>query len=274
VTQAAPPGACDCHVHVFGPAARYPFARARAYTPPDASIEELLALQQRLGFERVVLVQPRVYGTDNACTLDALRRLGKRARGVVVTGNEGSKNDFSKMQKLGVRGVRVNLQTGGVQDPATAQRLLEKAAARVAPLGWHVQTFTNLALLKKMKLEALPATLVIDHFGLPASQDDVDHLAGLLKSGKAYVKLSGAHRLPMDPGPVVRALVAANPGRCLWGSDWPHPTTGARDPRQVQPFDPVDDAAALARLRGWVADRALFRKILVDNPARLYDFQE
>jgi len=103
-----PPGACDCHVHVFGPAARYPFARARAYTPPEASIEELLALQKRLGFERVVIVQPSVYGTDNSCTLDALKRLGERARGVAVV---DTKSNLPEMQKLGVRGVRINLQT-------------------------------------------------------------------------------------------------------------------------------------------------------------------
>lgn len=272
MTPAAPPGACDCHVHVFGPAARYPYAPERAYTPPDASIEELLALQKRLGFERVVVVQPSVYGTDNSCTLDALRRLGRRARGVAVI---DARSDLLQMQKLGVRGVRVNLHTGGVQDPATAQRLLEEAAARVAPLGWHVQTFTSISLLRRLDhaIQDFPVPLVIDHFGLPASHADVDYLAALLRAGTAHVKLSGPHRLPMDPGPVVRALVEANPERCVWGSDWPHPTSGARDPRRVQPFDPIDDARSLARLRGWLADRALFRKILVDNPARLYDFR-
>jgi len=256
-------------VHVFGPAARYPFASRRAYTPPDASIEELLALQERLGLERVVVVHPSVYGTDNSCTLDALKRLGNRARGVAVIDRQ---TPLAGMQEVGVRGVRVNLQTGGVHDPAAARRLVEEAAARAAPLGWHVQVFTTTAVLKAIAVETLPVPLVIDHFGLPASQGDVEYLARLLQSGKAYVKLSGTHRLPMDPGPVVRALIAANPERCVWGSDWPHATTGPRDPGRVQPFEPVDDAAALERLRGWVADGALFRKILVDNPARLYDF--
>jgi len=123
------------------------------------------------------------------------------------------------------------------------------------------------------RVGALPVPLVVDHFGLPASQDDVAYLASLLRKGDTYVKLSGTHRLPMDPGPVVRALVAANPERCVWGTDWPHPfTRGTRDPRAVQPFDPIDDTAALERLHGWIGDAALFRKILVDNPARLYDF--
>jgi len=259
-------------VHVFGPAARYPLAPRRAYTPPDASIEELLALQQRLGLERLVVVHPSVYGTDNSCTLDALKRVGRRARGVAVIDGETSSNELLEMKRLGVRGVRVNLQTGGVHDPATARRLLEEAAARAAPLGWHVQVFTTMAVLKAIAVEKLPVPLVIDHFGLPRDEDDCEYLASLLRRGNVWVKLSATHRLPMDPGPVVRALIAANPERCVWGSDWPHATTGPRDPGRVQPLDPIDDAAALERLRGWVADGALFRKILVDNPARLYDF--
>jgi len=265
-----PPLACDCHVHVLGPAARFPFAPGRTYTPPDASIEELLALQKRLGFERVVIVQPSVYGTDNSCTLDALQRLGARARGVAVV---DEKSDFAELQRLGVRGVRVNLQTGGVQDPAVAQQLLEEADARVAARGWHVQTFTNVELIRKLDLDAFAAPLVLDHFGLPRDRDDCEVLVHLLETQNVYVKLSGPHRLPMDPAPVVRALVAANPERCVWGSDWPHPfTRGARNPDEVQPFDPIDDAAALERLHAWVGDAALFRKILADNPARLYDF--
>lgn len=250
-------------MHVFGPASRYPFAPERAYTPPEASIDELLALQARLGFERVVIVQPSVYGADNACTLDALQRLGPRARGIAVI---DSRSDVSQMQKLGVRGVRVNLQTAGLDDP----KLIEQAAARVAALGWHVQAFTTISVLKKTR--ELPVPLVVDHFGLVKSQGDVDYLARLLKTQDVYVKLSGTHRLPLDPGPVVRALVAANPERCLWGSDWPHPASGARDPQLVQPFDRIDDRAALERLHGWIGDATLFRKILLDNPARLYDF--
>lgn len=258
------PGACDCHVHVFGPAARYPLAADRTYTPAEASLEALLALHARLGFERVVIVQPSVYGSDNACTLDALRRLGSRARGVAVIDKAAS---LEGMHAAGIRGVRVNMQTRGWNDP----KLIEQAAARVAPLGWHVQTFAGISVLKSLKALAVP--LVIDHFGLPQNHDDVEFLVRLLETGNVYVKLSGPHRLPMAPGPVVRALVAANPERCVWGSDWPHPfTRGARDPKTVQPFDPIDDVAALGRLQRWVGDAALFRKILVENPARLYDF--
>jgi len=262
-----PPRACDCHVHVFGPAARFPLAPDRTYTPPDASIDELLKLQEQLGLERVVIVQPSVYGTDNSCTLDALKQLGSRARGVAVI---DARSDLREMKKAGVRGVRVNLQTGGIEDPAAAQRLLDEAASRIRSLGWHVQVFTNLKLLKR--IERLPAPLVVDHFGSPRDQQDADYLVSLVRTGNVYVKLSGPHRCKVDPGELTRRLVAAVPERCVWGSDWPHPPSGARNPGRVQPFDPIDDVAALERLHEWVGDAALFRKILVDNPARLYDF--
>lgn len=265
-----PPWACDCHVHVFGPASRYELAPERAYTPPDASIDDLLKLQRQLGFERVVIVQPSVYGADNSCMLDALERLGSRARGVVVL---DERSHLPAMKALGVRGARLNLHTAAIADPAMAQGLLEATAARVEPLGWHLQVFAKVKLLKELQLERLRLPLVIDHFGLPVDPDDLDWLTAQLASGRAYVKLSAAHRLAVDPGPVARALIAANPERCLWGSDWPHPfSRGARNPGEVQPFDTIDDAAALARLQGWTVDPALFRKILVENPARLYDF--
>jgi predicted TIM-barrel fold metal-dependent hydrolase len=259
-SQLVPAGACDCHVHVFGPAARFPYAARRTYTPPDASLEQLQALHQRLGIERVVVIQPSPYGTDNSCTLDAVKRLGNRARAVVVVDERTSLK--------GASGVRVNLPTGGIPDPVAAQRLLDDAAARIGP-GMHVQVFTNLKLLRQVK--RLPPRLVIDHFGSPRDEADAAFLVSLVKAG-AYVKLSGPHRCGVDPGALVRRLLAASAERCVWGSDWPHPPSGARDAAQVQPFDAIDDAAALERLRGWVGDAALFRKILVDNPARLYDF--
>jgi predicted TIM-barrel fold metal-dependent hydrolase len=258
-----PRGACDCHVHVFGPAARYPLAPDRAYTPPEASIEDLLSTQDRLGMQRMVVVQPSVYGADNSCMLDALKALGSRARGVAVV------DEFSPLEDLhaaGVRGVRVNLQTGNLRDP----QLVAKAAARVGMLGWHVQTFTRIANLKDLK--PLPTTLVIDHFGLPRDQSDCEYLVRLIRTQDVYVKLSSPQRLPMDAGPLVQALVAAAPERCVWGSDWPHPVSGASNPKALQPFDEVDDVAALERLREWIPDEKVLRKVLVDNPVRLYEF--
>lgn len=140
-------------MHVFGPLARYPLAPDRAYTPGEASLDDLLALERRLGFTRVVLVQPSVYGTDNSCMLDALARLGARARGVAVI---DEKSDLAQMHALGVRGVRVNMHSTGRHDAT----LVAKAAARVAPLGWHVQVFATGAVLRQ--IGELPVPLVVD----------------------------------------------------------------------------------------------------------------
>ena len=283
-TQPSPPlprGACDCHTHVFGPA--FPFDPGRTYTPGDATADALRAHQAALGLDRVVVVQPSPYGTDNRCTLDGVRRLGPAAaRAVAVVPPGLGRPDLDALHAAGVRGVRVNLQTAGQNDPATAGRMLQAAADQVAPLGWHVQVYTNLAVLAALRdvLRALPVPLVVDHFGRAmaadgAGQPGFDALLALVQSGRAYVKLSAAHRIaprPDDAGPVAAALVAANPARMLWGSDWPHPGGAVRDPARIEPFNPIDDGAALGRLRRWAGDEATLQAILVDNPARLYDF--
>jgi len=264
--------ACDCHVHVFGPASRYPFSPERAYTPPSASVEQLVSLHDSLGIERVVIVQPSPYGTDNACTLDAVRRLGRCARAVVVVDEASNLDD---MHRAGARGIRVNLYTAGQTDPAAALRALQRAAEQAKPLGWHVQVFTTIALIEKIEsaIQELAVPLVVDHFGLPQDQN-IDALARLVRRGKVYVKLSATHRFPADASPIARALAEANPARLLWGTDWPHPggAHGTRVSDAIQPFDAVDDRAALARLTTWFPDANLRRKILVDNPAALYDF--
>jgi predicted TIM-barrel fold metal-dependent hydrolase len=257
---------------VFGPASRYPFSPDRAYTPPSASLEQLVSLHDSLGIERVVIVQPSPYGTDNSCTLDAARRLGRCARAVVVVDET---SNLEEMHRVGARGIRVNLYTAGQNDPAAALRALRQAAARAAPLGWHVQVFTTLSLIEKLEsaLQDFDVPLVVDHFGLPQDQK-IESLLRLVRRGKAYVKLSAPHRFAADPAPLARALAEANPERVLWGTDWPHPggAHGARSRHAVQPFDAVDDRSALGRLAEWFPDSNLRRKILVDNPARLYDF--
>lgn len=265
-------GSCDCHVHVFGPAARYPFSSDRAYTPPSASLEQLVALHDSLDLERVVIVQPSPYGTDNSCTLDAAKRLGRCARAVVVV---DEKSDLEEMHRAGARGIRVNLYTAGENDPAAALRSLHEAVERARPLGWHVQVFTTMALIEKLEsaMQDFAVPLVVDHFGLPQDRK-IDPLLRLVRRGKAYVKLSATHRFPADPAPIARALAEANPARLLWGSDWPHPggAHGVRKRDAIQPFDAIDDRAALERLSSWFPDANLRRKILVENPARLYDF--
>jgi predicted TIM-barrel fold metal-dependent hydrolase len=278
-----PPGSCDCHTHVFGPPAAFPFAAARSYTPGEASVEALLDLQHTLGLDRVVIVHPSPYGTDNACTLDAVARLGGRARAVAVIDPSLPRDALRALHDQGVRGVRVNLETAGIADPAVAGALLQWAADQVAPLGWHVQTYTNMHVIAALHrlMATLPVPLVIDHFGRAmatggTTQPGFDAMLDLVRTGKAYVKLSAAHRIapnPDDAAPIARALIAANPARIVWGSDWPHPG-GVRtgDLTQIEPFTPTDDGAALNRLRRWANDAATLHTILVDNPATLYGF--
>ena len=279
-----PRNACDCHTHVFGPHGRFPLALDRLYTPGPASIEDLQALHRALLVDRVVIVHPSVYGIDNSCTVDAVRRLGGHARGVAVIDRTITDASLADMHAAGVRGVRVNLETYGQHDPVAARRQLLFAAERVAPLGWHVQTYTNLAMLAALHdtILALPTTLVVDHFGraqaaLGTAQPHFATLLALLRSGKVYVKISAAYRISQQPHypdvvPIARALIAANPDRIVWGTDWPHPGAARRDPAVIEPFRPEDDGAALSRVAQWAQDRTTLQKILVDNPARLYQF--
>lgn len=283
-----PRNACDCHVHVFGPHAAFPLWPGRSYTPGEASIDELAALHRHLRIDRVVIVHPSPYGADNAVTLDALRIFGAKARGVAVIDENTSDAAMRDMHDAGVRGVRVNLESVGQSDPAVARRALEFAARRVRPFDWHVQTYTTLPVIAALyeTIAALPVTLVVDHFGRPEAalgpdQPGLEKIYALLKSGKVYVKISGAYRISKvpdyaDAAPMARAMIAANPDRIVWGSDWPHPSGGkgraVRDLVNVEPFRPEDEGAALNRLNGWCANRGELEKILVANPARLYDF--
>lgn len=284
---AVPAGACDCHTHVFGPAARYPFAAGRTYTPGDASIEDLLALHRRLGIERVVIVHPSPYGADNACTVDALRSIGPGARGVAVIDANVSESELDELHVAGVRGVRVNLETAGIADPAQAVASVLSTARRVAPRGWHVQAFTRPPIVAALArvIDEMPVPLVIDHFGHMRAergpgQAGFADLMRMLESGRAYVKLSAAQRVSSQPdcadaAVLAQALISANPERVLWGSDWPHPggrPGGARNAAAIEPFNPVDDGTALNRAAGWAGSAERIGKLLVENPARLYGF--
>lgn len=284
---AVPAGATDCHVHVFGPGNTYPWAESRVYTPGDASIESLQAHQGALGLSRVVIVHPSPYGTDNRCSIDAIAKLGGKARGVAVI-DPATISDaaLEALHKGGMRGARANLATAGVSDPAAAWRTFEALSRRIKPLGWHLQTFTTMPVIAALadRLASLPVPLVVDHFGgaraeLGPGQPGFGTLLRLVADGRAYVKLSGAYRVSKaagfaDVAPLARALIAANRERMLWGSDWPHPGGVAHSPErlhEIEPFHAIDDGAALDRLHGWAgADQGLVRSILVDNPARLY----
>ena len=283
-----PAGACDCHVHVHGDPAKFPFFAGRTYTPETALPEELAALHQALHIQRVVIVTPSVYGTDNSSTLYGMKARGADAHGIAVIDDKTSEGELDALGRAGVCGIRINLAAGGVKDPAVARQRLQAAADRAKNRKWHVQVYTNVALISAIRevVADLPVPVVFDHFGGAQGEDGLDQpgfaeLVELVKSGPAYVKISGAYRATKlapdyaDVAPLAKALVAANPDRVLWGTDWPHPnaiTPKGKKPTDVTPLLQIDDGHLLNQLPVWAPDPAVRKKILVDNPARLYAF--
>ncbi len=288
ITFPIPPGACDCHTHIHGDPAKFPWFEGRVYTPELASPEEMKALHKALHIQRVVIVTPSVYGTDNSATLFGMKARGKDARGVAVIGPKNSDAELDAMAKAGIRGVRVNLATGGTNDPDEAKRRFKAAVDRVKDRGWHVQVYTNASMIPLIKdtIATAPVTVVFDHFGGAQAEKGVQQpgfpeLVELVKSGKAYVKISGAYRASKlapdytDVIPFAKALIAANPERIIWGTDWPHPdsvTPPGKKPTDVTPMLQIDDGRLLNQLAVWEPDAAVRKKILVDNPTRLYKF--
>ncbi len=270
--QKAPPNACDCHIHIIGPHDEFPLSPGRAYTPPEASIEQYENVQRVLGTERVVIVQASVYGTDNRCTLAALKHFGpQRVRGVAVIDPSISDAELRTMHDAGVRGIRVNLVTPG--GPPVSH--LTTLAKRIAPLGWHTQVFVNGAALPILAptLLALPTEVVIDHLGhVPAdwalNHPAFDTLRALLDSGRAWLKVcayrSSVAGYPFHDVDVAAAsLIVQAPQRCVWGTDWPHPSFAGTVP---------DDGELLDAFMRWAPDPSIQQQVLVDNPARLYQF--
>jgi D-galactarolactone isomerase len=270
----APPGATDTHMHFYDTAERYPVAPTAAFLPPPARVPDYRAVQARLGLERVVVVQPSAYGTDNRCTMDGVAALGDAARAVVVVGPEVSDPELERLTAAGARGIRFHMLKGGV----LPWEVLEEMAARVHPFGWHVQLQLNGRELPERApmLSRLPGDLVIDHVGrfmppVPLDHEAFNCLLDLLESGRTWVKLSAPYESSRagppafeDTTALAQALVRAAPERMLWASNWPHP--GHDDP-QVR-----DDARLLDLLLEWAPDPATRRRILLDNPAALYGF--
>lgn len=282
-----PETTCDCHVHVFDPA-RFPYAPRRAYTPPPASVRDLQQLHRDLSVDRTVLVQPSVYGTDNACMLDALQVLGlDRARGIAVVDLvAASDTELRRLHEGGVRGVRLNLHVSG-DGLADAKRQVQAARRLQALPGWSLQVHASLdlhvALLEDYRALELP--VVLDHFagGLlpdPASDDLLGRLLAELRRGHLYVKLSAPERLWAGEGPghaarLAREFHAAAPDRILWGSDWPHTGgSGQRggDAQAIEPFRTVHDVQVLRDLLACLPDDDARHRLLVRNPATLYGF--
>jgi len=278
-----PAGACDCHTHIHGDPETFPYFSGRVYTPETALPEEMSALHRALRMQRVVIVTPSVYGTDNSATLWGMKARGADARGVAVIDDKTPESALDAMDRAGVRGIRLNLSTGGTNDPVAGRQRLQSAIERVKSRKWHVQMNTNLAMVTATKdlVAASPVPVVFDHFAnareeLGVQQPGYADLVELLRSGKAYVKISVTAGPRKDYAPFIllaKALIAANPERILWGTNWPHPNSGSgRKPEELTPLFQVDDGLVLNLLPVWAPDAVIRKKILVDNPARLYGF--
>jgi predicted TIM-barrel fold metal-dependent hydrolase len=283
-----PADACDCHTHIHGDPKQFPFYAGRVYTPETALPEEMAALHRALHIKRVVIVTPSVYGTDNSATLYGMKARGADARGVAVIDDKTSDAELDAMGKAGIRGIRLNFTTGGTNDVAAARQRFQGALPRMASRNWHIQIYTNLAVIAGIKDLVLssPVPVVLDHFGgaqapLGLNQPGFGELVELVRSGKAYVKISGGYRVSMmapdypDAAPFAKALIAANPERIVWGTDWPHPNS-TRPPggavTDVVPLFQIEDGALMNELPVWAPQAATRKQILVDNPAHLYQF--
>lgn len=266
-----PPGSCDAHCHVFGPADKFPYAPGRRYTPDDAPKETLAALHAFLGVERVVIVQASCHATDNRAMLDAIAAAPDRVRGVCVADDSFAEHDFIMLHEGGVRGVRFNFvrHLGGAPDMDVFWRVLD----RVKPLGWHVVLHMDAVDIESLTptIRKLTIPFVIDHMGRVESakgtaQPAFKALLELVRMDDCWIKVSGSERISFPPysaaAPFARALVEASPDRCLWGTDFPHPN----------PTHEADEADLVDLIPAFAPDSGLQNKLLVANPARLYGF--
>jgi predicted TIM-barrel fold metal-dependent hydrolase len=277
-----PPKSCDAHLHVFGPAERYPFGGVNEklrYAPPLAPLSDYLVLAQHLGLERFVFVQPSAYGRDNACMLDAMREIGiARCRGIVDVDEDAPDALLAEMDKLGVRGVRINVSPVKSVEPgfsAAMRPRIVRLDARCAELGWHLDflspgwlTEELLRVFAKMRCSFSLAHMGMFRAEAGPSQPGFRKLVDLLRhgDGRAWVKLTGTYRMATPPAfadaaPMARALIEAAPDRLIWGSDYPH----------LSFADKVGSVQLFNLLADW-ADEPTRKKILVDNPAALFGF--
>jgi len=270
-----PAGSCDAHCHIFGPGDRYPYAPGRTYTPPDAPLARFREVQSILGLERAVLVNASCHGTDNTVIADAIAQSGGRYRGVANADGSFTGRLFEELHGAGFRGVRFNFvkHLGGMPDSGEFHRVIE----RIRPLGWHVDLHFDAADLPGHAdlLRRLSVPFILDHMGrVPTraglGQEPFRQLLDLARSTPTcWVKISGAERISSDgppftdAAPFAQALLAAAPDRILWGTDWPHPNIARHMPNDGDLVDLVPLFAP---------DPALRRRILVDNPQRLYGF--
>ena len=269
-----PPKACDAHCHVFGPAAKFPYAPDRSYTPPDAPKEGLAALHRILGIERTVIVQASCHGTDNRAMLDAIASNKNNYRGIAIVDDSFGDEDYAALHEGGIRGVRFNFvkHLGGMPDMKVFRRVLE----RIEPLGWHLILHLDAADIVELSdlIRKLRVPFVIDHMGRVKASEGLQQrpfqaLLELMKLETCWVKICGSERVSTagppfhDAIPFAMALIEAAPDRVLWGTDWPHPNIARHMPNDG---DLVDLVPLIA------PNEVHRRKLLVENPVRLYGF--
>lgn len=269
-----PSGACDAHMHVFGPEDRYPHVPAPHYTLPDGKLEHFQGLMGVLGIERFVIVQPSFYGTDNSCLLDALAKAGNAARGLVMVEDDVSRAELERFHEAGVRGIRLDLFKRAQHPIDDIKDYIARMVKMVDALGWHLQFYAPGYVVRDLVdfLHGVETPYVIDHMGYMLASDgltqsDFKRLLALMTEGQCYLKLSGPYRIAKDKGyeavaDVARAIVAQNPRRAIWGSDWPHIPHSGRDTGEL-----------LNLLVDWAPDTSDRKAILVDNPQTLFDFE-
>jgi 2-pyrone-4,6-dicarboxylate lactonase len=272
-TYRPPAGAVDAHCHVFGPEAKFPYAPERKYTPCDAPKEKLFALRDFLGFDKNVIVQASCHSKDNRAMVDALETSGNKAKGVAFVGEEVTDAELKVMDRAGVRGVRFNFVKRLVD--FTPREVLERIAARVAPLNWHIVIYFEMTDLPDLEsfFTSLPTTVVVDHMGTPDVRKGVDHPENrrfhkLMDRHKNFwVKVTCPERMSVagppydDVVPFAKTLVDEFPDRVIWGTDWPHPNM-----KKVAP----DDGVLVDRIPHIATTTALQQTLLVDNPMKLY----
>jgi len=273
-----PAGACDSHVHIIGDARQFPFAASRIYTPETASVAELRSLHRALHIDRVVIVQATVYGADNSCVLNAIKQIGPGARGIAVLSDTTSSAELDEMHRGGIRGIRIHFEETSPFDPALVRQRLKAALERIKGRKWHVEIVASSwreveAIRGEVTASAEPVSFDLGVLTLsPVDQHGFNTLQGLLRSGKAYVDIAGPYNDP-DYGRITKPLIAANPHRITWGSNWPHVARfPGRKITEISPMAQVDDGRDLNRLGEWTTGAAQRKLILVENPARLYGF--
>ncbi len=272
-TLALPPGACDAHCHVFGPAAKFPYSADRSYTPPDAPVENLRRLHARLGISRAVIVHASCHGTEMDVTLDAIASSRGAYRGVACVADSVADRELQRLHEGGVRGIRFNFvkHLGGVPDLDVFYRLV----ARIKPMGWHIVLHFDAEdiLTQRELLGRIDVPFIIDHMGRVKAADGLEQrpfqaLLDLYRNNPlAWIKVCGAERVSAgkrpfrDAVPFAQALIAVDSKRLLWGTDWPHPNISKDMPNDGELVDLFGEMCPDARVQ---------TRILVDNPTRMY----